>query len=579
MRINPLKKLSYTTKTILLCFVSLYLSFALLFYQVWGSSPPGIIGGIFTSFAAILDSIFGIALWCIIILLYVIMAIRLKLIDPINASKPVLVILFIAISGLSNDGAIAGIINTLFEPLFGEMVGKVIQIFTLIICGVIILNDSTKKSLKGFTKKLRNIIQFKDKPSNKKRSKHTITREKQTTKEDKDQSLTLKRVKKLTPALVKKSYSLPSLTLLDQPIEESSVDHDSLKMRAIELEKSIMPFECVKVNNWIQGPMATTFYTQLEADTKVSRLLSRSNDIARSLGLPDDSLRISGNIEGQKNIIGIELPNPERKYCSIRKVLEHPSYKESDYTLPLALGIGIDGEYVCEDLSALPHLLLAGSTGSGKTVALNVILLSLIYKKAPEELNLVLIDPKMVEFSLYKGIPHLLGNVVTDMDEAVYVLEELIEEMENRYQKFQDVRVTKISEYNLEVKENKRMPHIAVFIDELGDLMLSHGKRVEDLLGRLSQKARAAGMHLVLATQRPTSDIIKGLIKANVPARLAFKVSNHVDSRVIIDTKGAESMLGKGDCLLLTTENKSLKRIQSPLVTTDEIKKVVSEIN
>ena len=579
MRINPLKKLSYTTKTILLCFVSLYLSFALLLYQIWDSSPPGIIGGLFTGFAAILDSIFGIALWCIIILLYVIMAIRLKLIDPINASKPVLIILFIAISGLSNDGAIAGIINTLFEPLFGEMVGKVIQIFTLIICGVIILNDSTKKSLKGFTKKLRNIIQFKDKPSNKKQSKHTITREKQTTKEDKDQSLTLKRVKKLTPALVKKSYSLPSLTLLDQPIEESSVDHDSLKMRAIELEKSIMPFECVKVNNWIQGPMATTFYTQLEADTKVSRLLSRSNDIARSLGLPDDSLRISGNIEGQKNIIGIEFPNPERKYCSIRKVLEHPSYKESDYTLPLALGIGIDGEYVCEDLSALPHLLLAGSTGSGKTVALNVILLSLIYKKAPEELNLVLIDPKMVEFSLYKGIPHLLGNVVTDMDEAVYVLEELIEEMENRYQKFQDVRVTKISEYNLEVKENKRMPHIAVFIDELGDLMLSHGKRVEDLLGRLSQKARAAGMHLVLATQRPTSDIIKGLIKANVPARLAFKVSNHVDSRVIIDTKGAESMLGKGDCLLLTTENKSLKRIQSPLVTTDEIKKVVSEIN
>ena len=243
------------------------------------------------------------------------------------------------------------------------------------------------------------------------------------------------------------------------------------------------------------------------------------------------------------------------------------------------MGIGIDGEYVCEDLSVLPHILLAGSTGSGKTVALNAILLSLIYKKSPAELNLVLIDPKMVEFSLYRGIPHLLGEVVTDMDESVQVLYELVEEMEARYQKFQDSQVTKISDYNDTVNKRNKMPHIVVFVDELGDLMISHGKRVEDLLGRLSQKARAAGIHLVLATQRPTSDITKGLIKANVPARLAFKVSNQVDSRVIIDSKGAESMLGKGDCLLLTTENKSLKRIQSPLVMTDEIKKVVSNIS
>ena len=227
----------------------------------------------------------------------------------------------------------------------------------------------------------------------------------------------------------------------------------------------------------------------------------------------------------------------------------------------------------------MPHLLLAGSTGSGKTVALNAILLSLIYKKSPAELNLVLIDPKMVEFSLYKGIPHLLGNVVTDMDESVQILHELVEEMELRYQKFQDVQVTKIADYNESAGDRNKMPHIVVFVDELGDLMLSHGKRVEDLLGRLSQKARAAGIHLVLATQRPTSDIIKGLIKANVPARLAFKVSNQVDSRVILDSKGAESMMGKGDSLLLTTGNKSLKRIQSPLVTTNEIKKVVSHIS
>ena len=575
---NLLKNLSSTTITIVLIFISLYLSFALALYQIWDSSPSGIIGGLFTSIAAVLDSLLGISVWFIIISLYALIAIRLKIIAPINISKSALVFMLLSIAGISGDGALGGIVNTLIEPLFGELTGKIILALTLFICIFIISSNSGREFYKGYRTIERLFILIKKKLSIKRLNTEKSIDEETSIKVNKADSEILNNKRKLTSNSVNKSYNLPSLELLDTPKEENSIDHDWLKVRAIELEKAILPFEFVKVIKWIPGPMATTFYTQLEADAKVSKLLSRLNDIARSLGLPDDCVRISGNIEGQKNIIGIELPNPERSFCLIRKVLEHPSYKASDAILPLALGIGIDGEYICEDLSRLPHLLLAGSTGSGKTVALNVILLSLIYRKTPSELNLVLIDPKLVEFSLYRGIPHLLGNVVTDMNESVYVLQDLIDLMESRYQKFQNAQVTKISEYNSEVTKEKRMPHTVVFIDELGDLMLSHGKKVEDLLGRLSQKARAAGIHLVLATQRPTSDIIKGLIKANVPARLAFKVSNHVDSRVIIDSKGAESMLGKGDCLLQTTENKSLKRIQSPLVTTEEIKKVVSAI-
>ena len=579
MRKNPLKNLSNITITIILIFISLYLSFALALHQIWDSSPSGIIGGLFTSIAAVLDSLLGISVWFIIISLYALIAIRLKIIAPINISKSVLAFMLLSIAGLSGDGALGGIVNTLIDPLFGELTGKIILAFMLIICIFIISGNSGREFYKGYRTTERLLILIKQKLSIKRLNTKKSIEEETSIKVNKADSEILNNKRKLTSISVNKSYTLPSLDLLDTPKEENSIDQDSLKVRAIELEKAILPFEFVKVIKWIPGPMATTFYTELEADTKISKLLSRLNDIARSLGLPDDCVRISGNIEGQKNIIGIELPNPERSFCLIRKVLEHPSYKDSDAILPLALGIGIDGEYICEDLSTLPHLLLAGSTGSGKTVALNVILLSLIYRKTPSELNLVLIDPKLVEFSLYRGIPHLLGNVVTDMNESVYVLQDLIDLMESRYQKFQNAQVTKISEYNSEVTKEKRMPHTVVFIDELGDLMLSHGKKVEDLLGRLSQKARAAGIHLVLATQRPTSDIIKGLIKANVPARLAFKVSNHVDSRVIIDSKGAESMLGKGDCLLQTTENKSLKRIQSPLVTTKEIKKVVKSIS
>ena len=578
MRKNPLKNLSNITITIILIFISLYLSFALALHQIWDSSPSGIIGGLFTSIAAVLDSLLGISVWFIIISLYALIAIRLKIIAPINISKSVLAFMLLSIAGLSGDGALGGIVNTLIDPLFGELTGKIILAFMLIICIFIISGNSGREFYKGYRTTERLLILIKQKLSIKRLNTKKSIEEETSIKVNKADSEILNNKRKLTSISVNKSYTLPSLDLLDTPKEENSIDQDSLKVRAIELEKAILPFEFVKVIKWIPGPMATTFYTELEADTKISKLLSRLNDIARSLGLPDDCVRISGNIEGQKNIIGIELPNPERSFCLIRKVLEHPSYKDSNAILPLALGIGIDGEYICEDLSTLPHLLLAGSTGSGKTVALNVILLSLIYRKTPSELNLVLIDPKLVEFSLYRGIPHLLGNVVTDMNESVYVLQDLIDLMESRYQKFQNAQVTKISEYNSEVTKEKRMPHTVVFIDELGDLMLSHGKKVEDLLGRLSQKARAAGIHLVLATQRPTSDIIKGLIKANVPARLAFKVSNHVDSRVIIDSKGAESMLGKGDCLLQTTENKSLKRIQSPLVTTEEIKKVVRAI-
>ena len=307
MRKKPLKNLSSTIITIVMGFISLYLSFALALYQIWDSSPSGIIGGLFTSIAVVLDSLLGISVWFIIISLYALTAIRLKIIAPINISKSVLAFMLFSIAGLSGDGALGGIVNTLIDPLFGELAGKIILAFTLFICIFIISGNSGRELYKGYRTIERLLILIKKKLSIKRLNTEKSIEEETSIKVNKADSEILNNKRKLTSISVNKSYALPSLELLDTPKKENSIDQDWLKVRAIELEKAILPFEFVKVIKWIHGPMATTFYTELEADAKVSKLLSRLNDIARSLGLPDDCVRISGNIEGQKNIIGIEI--------------------------------------------------------------------------------------------------------------------------------------------------------------------------------------------------------------------------------------------------------------------------------
>ena len=580
-----LNNISGTTKTVVISLLALYLSVALGLYQFGDSSPSGIVGVVFTSLAAGLDYLLGLAVWVLIIWMYIIIAIRTKIIAPREISKPLMVVTLLSAAGLLEDSALGNIIIIFIQPILGVWGGKVLLVTILFLCVMKLFGEFIKKLLKllptpkrllellrrGFPKKL----QDRSKPIQKRNleKKHRLD------------STNPTKEKKLISKPIDKTYLLPALDLLNAPKENVAIEPEFLKKRAEELQKAILSFGIItKIEKWVSGPMATTFNTELETGTKISKLISVTDDISRFMGLSDNAIRISGNIEGEKNTIGIELPNPERSFCLIREVLEHSSYDDGDATLPMALGIGINGDYIYEDLTKFPHLMLAGSTGSGKSVALNGILLSLLYKKKPSELNLVLIDPKAVEFSLYRGIPHLLGDVITEMDESVDVLHELTELMKDRYEELEKMQVRNISEYNQKIlsTENsdptKIMSHIVVCIDELADLIITHGKKVENMLGRLSQKARAAGIHLVLATQRPTSDVIKGLIKTNVPARIAFRVASHVDSNVILQSKGAESMLGQGDCLLLTPFYSSLKRIQSPLVTTEEIQRVVKAI-
>ena len=376
------------------------------------------------------------------------------------------------------------------------------------------------------------------------------------------------------------NYSIPSFENLNSIAEDSGPSESELEQTAEDLRRALVGFDIKsKVVDWMVGPMATTFHIELSVGERAKNIENRLTDIERAMGLDEDCIRLAGNVAGKKNTIGIEIPNKQRRICVIKEALSHDSFVSSNQSLPIALGVGIDGDKICEDLAEFPHLMVAGSTGSGKSVALNGIIFSLLFKKTPAELQLVLIDPKAVEFSPYKEIPHLLTDVVTEMEEAVDVLQKLCEVMDERYELLEKNSVRNIDEYHDLVGNTENMPFIVIIIDELADLMMTQGKQVEDLVGRLSQKARAAGMHLVLATQRPTSDVIKGLIKTNVPARLAFRVANNVDSRVIIQEKGAETLMGLGDCLFRTPRKSGLTRIQSPLVTGEEVRNVVGQLS
>ena len=376
------------------------------------------------------------------------------------------------------------------------------------------------------------------------------------------------------------NYTIPSFDILTSVDEHSGPSESELEQTAEDLRRALVGFEIKsKVVDWMIGPMATTFHIELSIGERAKNIENRLTDIERAMGLDEDCIRLAGNVAGKKNTIGIEIPNKQRRICVIKEALSDDSFVNNNQSLPIALGVGINGDKICEDLTEFPHLMVAGSTGSGKSVALNGIIFSLLFKKTPAELRLVLIDPKAVEFSPYKEIPHLLTDVVTEMEDSVDVLQKLCEVMDERYELLEKNSVRNITEYHELVGNTESMPFIVIIIDELADLMMTQGKQVEDLVGRLSQKARAAGMHLVLATQRPTSDVIKGLIKTNVPARLAFRVANNVDSRVIIQEKGAETLMGLGDCLFQTPRKSGLTRIQSPLVTGEEVRNIVDQIS
>ena len=299
----------------------------------------------------------------------------------------------------------------------------------------------------------------------------------------------------------------------------------------------------------------------------MSKIINLAEDIARNTS--SVSARVSTN--PGKNTVGIEIPNEKRDDVYLREIIEDKKFNSRDIKLPIALGKSISGIPIVGDLSAMPHLLIAGTTGSGKSVCINTIIVSLLYKHTPENCKFILIDPKMLELSSYEGIPHLLSPVITEPKKATAALSWVVKEMENRYRKMTEVGVRNIDGFNSKFKE--KMPYIVVVVDEMSDLMLVAGKEIENYIQKLSQMARAAGIHIIMATQRPSVDVITGTIKANFPTRISFQVSSKIDSRTILGEQGAEQLLGKGDMLFMSSANRII-RIHGPYIGENEIEKI-----
>ena len=345
---------------------------------------------------------------------------------------------------------------------------------------------------------------------------------------------------------------------------------------AAKLQKTLYSFGVsAKVENVSVGPTITRYELKPAEGTRVSKIANLADDIA--LNLAAETIRIEAPIPG-KQAVGIEVPNTEKMAVHLREVIESPEFEENKSKLSVALGKDVAGKTVVADIAKMPHVLIAGSTGSGKSVCINTIITSIIYNAKPSEVKLVMVDPKVVELSVYNGIPHLLIPVVTDPKKAAGALAWAVQEMDDRYLKFASKGVRDLKGYNSAMEkegEGGKLPQIVIIIDELADLMMVAAKDVEDAICRLAQKARAAGMHLVIATQRPSVDVITGLIKANVPSRIAFAVSSQVDSRTILDMVGAEKLLGKGDMLFSPAGSSKPTRIQGAFVSDDEVEKIV----
>ncbi|ECV9671946.1 cell division protein FtsK [Campylobacter jejuni] len=373
-----------------------------------------------------------------------------------------------------------------------------------------------------------------------------------------------------------KDFELPPLEFLTNPshnkqeINESEIDKKIYnlleKLRRFKIGGDV-------ISTYI-GPVVTTFEFRPSADVKVSRILNLQDDL--TMALMAKSIRIQAPIPG-KDVVGIEVPNDEIQTIYLREILESEVFKNAKSPLTIALGKDIVGNTFVTDLKKLPHLLIAGTTGSGKSVGINSMLLSLLYRNSPKTLRLMMIDPKMLEFSIYNDIPHLLTPVITDPKKAVNALSNMVAEMERRYRLMAEAKTKNIENYNEKMKEldEEELPFIVVIIDELADLMMTAGKDVEFYIGRLAQMARASGIHLIVATQRPSVDVVTGLIKANLPSRISYKVGQKIDSKVILDAMGAESLLGRGDCLFTPPGTSSIVRLHAPFASEFEIEKIV----
>ena len=372
-------------------------------------------------------------------------------------------------------------------------------------------------------------------------------------------------------------YTYPDTALLDRIPSKGNFSKDEVLEKGKIIENTMKNFgidsKVVAIN---RGPVITSYELKPAPGIKLSRIVGLSDNIAMALASSD--LRIEAPIPG-KTVVGIEVPNREKDSVALKELIESQEFKNSKSDIPLTLGKDVEGNILISGMEDMPHLLIAGATGSGKSVCINSIITSVIYKSSPKDVKLMLIDPKVVELSVYNGIPHLLIDVVTNPKKAAFALNWAVDEMEKRYEAFAENHVRDLKGYNkkmmAEGKEEEKLPKILIIVDELADLMMVASKEIEEYIARLAQKARAAGMHLILATQRPSVDVITGTIKANVPSRIAFAVASSVDSRTILDMGGAEKLLGKGDMLFYPSKYPKPKRIQGAFISDGEVERLV----
>ncbi len=370
----------------------------------------------------------------------------------------------------------------------------------------------------------------------------------------------------------KNKYKLPDINYLEKNLSKLSSDGNKNRPDAEFMEKILLDFGIDgKIKTINNGPVVSLYEFEPAPGVKVSKIINLSEDLARNTS--STSTRVS--VIPGKNTVGIEIPNEEREGVSLREIISYDKFQKKDVRLPIALGKSISGMPIVGDLTSMPHLLIAGTTGSGKSVCINTIIVSLLYKLSPDLCKFILIDPKMLELSTYEGIPHLLTPVITDAKKATSALSWTVKEMNSRYKLMSKVGVRNIDGYN--AKHKLKMPYIVVVVDEMSDLMLVAGKEIENYIQKLSQMARAAGIHIIMATQRPSVDVITGTIKANFPTRISFQVSSKIDSRTILGEQGAEQLLGKGDMLFMSSANR-IVRIHGPYVSEQEIEKITNSL-
>lgn len=374
-------------------------------------------------------------------------------------------------------------------------------------------------------------------------------------------------------------YTYPSIDLLEDRNEDGGVDDREIRARAVAIEETLDSFGIDgKVVQIDVGPTVTCYELKPQRGVKVSKIVNLSDDLA--LALATSGIRILAPIPG-KSHVGIEVPNDKKEVVGLKEILSSENFVKSKYTIPFAMGKSISGDVEVSAIEKMPHLLVSGATGSGKSVCINTIIMSILYKHSPNDVKLLLVDPKVVELSIYNGIPHLIMPVITDPKKASSSLFWAISEMEKRYKLFEKNHVRDIVGYKKAQESDDSMenlPYIVIIIDELADLMMTVGAEVEDYITRLAQKSRACGIHLIIATQRPTVDVITGTIKANIPSRISFAVTSQIDSRTILDAQGAEKLLGKGDMLYASSDSMRPTRIQGAFVSDDEVISVVREI-